>query len=263
MHDVGARADRDQSGERAVVHEARIVSARNERREDAAAHRHQRIHRDEAGNGRKILRAHDVEAEPADAQQPRTHRQPRDRRRRRTDRTAAIVASDAGAEQEHGCQRRPAAEGVHDDRAGEIVEGRAEHRIEEVILQAVVLVPDDAFEQRIDQPDHQRRRHTLRHEFGALGDAAGNDRGNGGGERARKKNLTSVITLLGADRLSAREKRHAVSDCVADKEIRHRRDREIGQDLDERIDLVLVADRADLEEGEAPVHGEDEDGPHQ
>ena len=69
---------------------------RHERRKDAAAHRHQRIHRDETGEGFEILRAYNVEAEPADAQQPRTHRQPRDRRWRRTDRAAAIVASDTG-----------------------------------------------------------------------------------------------------------------------------------------------------------------------
>src|SRR6185437_908922 len=115
------------------MHETWIVPARHECRKDAAAHRHQRIHRDETGNGRKVLRAHNIEAEPTDAEQPRTHRQPRDRRWRRTDCTAAIAASDTGAELTHSCQRRPAAKSVNDDRAREILEGCAEHRIEEVI----------------------------------------------------------------------------------------------------------------------------------
>ena len=33
--------------------------------------------------------------------------------------------------------------------------------------------------------------------------------------------------------------------------------------LAQGVDLVLLADRADLEEGEAPVHGEHQDGAHQ
>jgi hypothetical protein len=35
---------------------------------------------------------------------------------------------------------------------------------------------------------------------------------------------------------------HAVGDVVADEEVRERRDREVDQDLDERIDLVFLAD---------------------
>ena len=76
MHQVGARANRDEAGQRAVVHEARIVAADEQRRDDAAAHGHQRVHGDEAGDALEALRAHHVEAEPADAQQPRAHGEP-------------------------------------------------------------------------------------------------------------------------------------------------------------------------------------------
>ena len=50
---------------------------------------------------------------------------------------------------------------------------------------------------------------------------------------------------------------------VADEEVDGGRDGEIDQDLDQRVDLVLPPDGPDLEEGEAAVHGEHEDRPHQ
>ena len=50
MHHVGARAHGDEARERAVVHEARVVIADDHGRKDAAAHRHQRVDRDEAGD---------------------------------------------------------------------------------------------------------------------------------------------------------------------------------------------------------------------
>ena len=122
MHDVGAGAHRDEAGERAVVHEARIVVADDQRRDDAAAHGHQRVDGDEAGDRLEPLRAHHVEAEPADAQQPGAHGQPRDRRRRRAPMPPLVVAAEARPEHQHGAERDPAAERVHDDRAGEILE---------------------------------------------------------------------------------------------------------------------------------------------
>src|SRR5262249_36312300 len=70
MHHIGARAYGDETGERAVVHKARIVIADDQRSDDAAAHGHERVHGDEAGDRLEPLRAHHVEAEPADAQQP-------------------------------------------------------------------------------------------------------------------------------------------------------------------------------------------------
>ena len=48
MHDVGAGTNRDQPGQRPVVHKARIVAAHHQRDHDTAGHRHQRIDRDQA-----------------------------------------------------------------------------------------------------------------------------------------------------------------------------------------------------------------------
>ena len=73
VHHVGAGADRDEPGERTVVDEPGIVLAEPEGRENAAAHGEQRVHGDETRHRLQALRAHHVEAEPADAEQPRAH----------------------------------------------------------------------------------------------------------------------------------------------------------------------------------------------
>ena len=91
---------------------------------------------------------------------------------------------------------------MHDDGAGEVVELLAEPRLEEVLLQAVVLVPDDAFEERIEQADDERGGDALRQEARTLGDAAGDDGRHGGGERAQEEELDERQTL-GVEALDA------------------------------------------------------------
>ncbi|MDP1602630.1 MAG: hypothetical protein Q8M03_05140, partial [Legionella sp.] len=66
-------------------------------------------------------------------------------------------------------ERAPAAERMHHDGAGEILERRAQLRVEEAFLQAEIAVPIDAFEQRIEEADQGRGRRRLRRELGALG----------------------------------------------------------------------------------------------
>ena len=146
----------------------------------------------------------------------------------------------------------------------------AEPRFEEGLLQAVVLVPDDAFEEGIEQADDERGGHALRQEARALGDAAGDDGGNRGGERAEEEELDQRQALraetgcaAAAQRLRADEERHAVGDGVADEEVGDRRDGEIDQDLAERVDLVLVAHGAGFEKGEAAVHGKNKNCAHE
>ena len=51
-----------------------------------------------------------------------------------------------------------------------------------------------------------------------------------------------------------------VSHAVAHEEVHDRRHREVDEDLDQCIDLVLLADRAEFEKGKAGVHGQDHDG---
>ena len=146
----------------------------------------------------------------------------------------------------------------------------AELCLEEKFLQAVVLVPDDTFEERIKQADYERRCHALRQEACALGDAAGDD----GRDRRRKGAQEEELDERQALRTEARdaatavqprradEERNAVSDRVADQKVGKCRDSEVDQDFAQRVDLVLVADRASLEKGEAAVHGKDENCAH-
>jgi hypothetical protein len=82
VHQVRAGADGDQAGQRAVMHEARVVLADHQRDQRAADHGHQRVHGDQAGDLVQGLRAHDVEAEPADDQDPGAQREEGDARRR-------------------------------------------------------------------------------------------------------------------------------------------------------------------------------------
>ena len=121
------------------------------------------------------------------------------------------VAAAARAEQQHGHQPDPAAHRMHHHRAGEIVELRAERALEPR-LDAVVLVPGDAFEERIDEADQQERRGELRVEARALGDAAGDDRRNRGGERQQEEELDELVAVLLRQRLGAGEEVDAVGD---------------------------------------------------
>jgi hypothetical protein len=205
------------------------------------------------------LRAHDVEAEPADRQHPGAEREERDARRRmRADRAVLAVAVAARPEQQHRGERHPAADRVDDDAAGEIVELGAGDPAEPS-LHAEVPVPDDTLEERIDEADEDRGRHELRHEARALGDAAGDDRRDRRRERQQEEELDERVAVLRREHVGADEEVHAVGDAVADEEVGDGRDREVDHDLDQRVDLVLRAHGAELEEGEAAVHGQHHD----
>ena len=165
--------------------------------------------------------------------------------------------------------RYPAAERVHDDGAGEILERRAENRIEEVLLQPEVAVPVDAFKQRVEQPDHGGGSHRLGGKPRALGDAAGDDcrhrrcKGAEEEEAHERVALRAVARRTAGDRRGALQEPNAVGDRVPDGEIGDGGDGEVDQDFDERVDLILVADRPGLKERKSAMHGENEDCAHQ
>ena len=183
-----------------------IVAPGNQRAERAAGHRHQRIDRHQAADLVDGLRGHHVEAEPADRQYPRAEREKRNARRRmRRDPAFLAVAAAAGAEQQHRDQPDPAAHRMHDDRTGEIVERRAEAGLQPG-LHAVVAVPGDAFEERIDEAHQQECRRQLRIEFRALGDAARDDRRNGGRKGQQEEELDQLIAAVGRKLLCAAER---------------------------------------------------------
>ncbi len=106
-----------------------------------------------------------------------------------------VVAAAPRAEQQHRDEADPAADRVHDDAAGEVVELRAERGLEPG-LHAEVPVPGDALEERVDETDQQEGRRELRIEARALGDAAGDDGRDGRGERQQEEELHELVAAL-------------------------------------------------------------------
>ena len=140
MHDVRARANGDQPGERTVVHEARVVSARDERGERAARHRHQRVHRDQAGDLVDVCALITLNPnQPTESTQAPSARKGMVDGGARPCRRPSVAAAPR-AQQQHRDEADPAAHRVHDDAAREIVELRAERRLEPG-LKAEGLVP--------------------------------------------------------------------------------------------------------------------------
>ena len=259
VHQVRTGAHRDQAGQRAVVDEARIVTPQHQRGQGAADQRHQRIDGHQSVHLVERLRAHDVEAEPADGQNPRAERQERNRRRRVGGDLAFLgVAATPGAQQQNCRQCHPAAERVHHDGTGEVVEFKAEPRLERR-LHAETVVPGDALEQRVDQADQHGGGHHLRIEPGAFGDAARDDGGNRGGERQQKEKLHQFVAVFGHQGVGGGEKMDAVGDAVADEKISDGRNGEIHQDFDERVDLIFLAHCTQFKESETGVHRQDHD----
>ena len=64
-------------------------------------------------------------------------------------------------------------------------------------LDAVVRVPDDALGEGVDQADDQRSGCDLRPEFGALGNASGDDRRDSSGKGREEEELHQRQALRG------------------------------------------------------------------
>ena len=103
----------------------------------------------------------------------------------------------------------------------------------------------------------------MRAELGAFGDAARNDGGNGGSEGQQKEELDQVITVLGGQLLGPHKESGAVGHAVAHHKINHGGHRKIHQDFDQRVDLVLFANRAQLQKCKTGVHGQHHDAAQQ
>src|SRR5690606_21778386 len=128
---------------------------------------------------------------------------------------------------------------------------------------AECLIPGDALEEGIDEADDEEGGGELRIEARAFGNAAGDDGRDRGSEGQQEKELRQVIAVALGQYFGAAEEIHAVGNAVADEEIGEGGDREVDQDFDQGIDLVLLADGAELQKGKAGVHGEDHDGAKQ
>ncbi|MNH27960.1 hypothetical protein D3C79_880900 [compost metagenome] len=108
------------------MEKARVITADHQRGHGTADHRHQRVDRDQAADPLQGLGAHDIEAKPANNQNPRAQGQKWNIRRRERHQLAIAVAAVARAEQQHGCQGQPAAHGVHHHRPGKVMEAGTE-----------------------------------------------------------------------------------------------------------------------------------------
>ena len=107
---------------------------------------------------------------------------------------------------------------MHDNRAGKVVELRAEAVLEPG-LEAVSLIPGNAFEEGIDEADDEEGGGELRIEARTLGDAAGNDGWNRGGEGQQEEELGECVAIMFGQHLGTTEEVHAIGNAVADKEI--------------------------------------------
>ncbi len=76
-----------------------------------------------------------------------------------------------------------------------------------------MLVPSDAFEERIDEADQDKSRRHLRIELRPLGNAAGDDRRDGGGEGQQKEELDQFVAAVFGQRFRAGKELSAIGDA--------------------------------------------------
>ena len=172
------------------------------------------------------------------------------------------VATVTGAEQQYGGQGDPAAHGVDDHRAGKVVELGAKGGLEPG-LHTQVLVPGNAFKEGVDETDQHEGGGQLWVELGAFGDAARDDGGDRSGKGQQEEEAGDLVAALLGDFAGAHKKVGAVGDSEADGEVGDGRDGEVGQNFDQCVDLVLLADSAHFQKGKAGVHGQHHDGAEQ
>ena len=176
--------------------------------------------------------------------------------------TVLAVAVVTGAQQDDGWQSDPAAHGVHHHRACKVMELVARDRLDPG-LHAKVLVPGNALKEGVNKAHNHRRGDQLGPKLGPLGDAARNDGGNGRRKGQQKEELDQVVAVLGGQLLGPHKEGGAISHAVTDHKINHSGDRKVHQDLDQGVDLVLFANRAQLQEGKSSVHGQHHDAAQQ
>ena len=106
------------------------------------------------------------------------------------------IAAVTGAEQQDCRQRDPAAHRMHDDRASEIVELLAEA----AFSQAWMPKPGSrrCLQRRDNEADDEEGGGELRVELGALSNAAGNDRRDGGRKGEQEEELVSSNPFFSA-----------------------------------------------------------------
>ena len=130
-------------------------------------------------------------------------------------------------------------------------------------LHTEVLVPDDALKEGVDEPHHHGSGQQLGPELGPLGNAARDDGRNGGRKGEQEEELHQVVAVFGCQLFGSNEKVRAIGHAVADHEIHDGGHGKVHQNFHQRVDLVLFADRAQLQKSKACVHGQHHDAAQQ
>ena len=151
----------------------------------------------------------------------------------------------ACAEQQHSGQGNPATHRMHHDRTRKVVELVARDFFQPS-LETKMLVPGDAFEEGVNKAHDDGCCDQLGPKACAFGNAARDDGGNGGGKREQEKELDQVIAVFVSQCFSAHHEAGAVGHAITNGEIGHGRDTKVDQDFDQRIDLVFLANGAEL-----------------
>ena len=131
------------------------------------------------------------------------------------------------------------------------------------ILNAVITVPDNAFKERVNQSDQRKSGSQLRIESRTLGDAARHNRRNGSRKGQQEKEFDQVIAIFGGQDFGTGKEADAIGHAVTHKKVGNGGDRKIGDDFDQGIDLVFLADRAQFQKGKTGMHGQHHNAPQQ
>ena len=178
-----------------------------------------------------------------------------------------MVLADARAEGDRAGEGDPAADGVHDGGAGEVVEAEPLEPARGALAREAAPHPVAAH--GVDDRGDEDRVDEVALELDALGDGARDDRRGGRGEHRLEEEEGPVPGALAlgepghpeaAPAEGAAELRRAEHQRGAEDVERERAGGEIHQVLHHDVRRVLRAGEAGLDEREAGLHHEDEDG---
>ncbi len=130
-------------------------------------------------------------------------------------------------------------------------------------LEAVVAVPDHAFEEGIHKRNRQAGCNQDRIELGPLGNTTGNNRRNRCGKGQQEEELHQLIAVVVHQLIRAGKEVGSVGYLITNKEVCQCRDTEVGNNLDQRIHLVFMTDSTDFQKRKATVHQQHHDGAQQ
>ena len=109
-----------------------------------------------------------------------------------------------------------------------------------------MLVPGNAFKEGVNKADDDGGCDELGPKFGALGNTAGNNGGDGCGKCEQEKELDQLIAIFVGQSLCADHEAGAVGYAVAHDKVSQRGHAKVHQNFYQRIDLVFFANGAEF-----------------